>query len=87
MNQFKYDELETKTETYIYYILEIEIREQWRFVFKFRDKPSLKESKEHISVFLKHQRYIYNYEPKNYKIRLKRTVESRKFTSAIKYLW
>lgn len=60
MNQFKYDELETKTETYKSYILIIHIEgePEWRYVAKNNKKNfTIKQIGDAIFVFLERMRF------------------------------
>ena len=60
MNQFKYDELETKTETYKSYLLEIHIEKEpeWRYVSKSQpDNFTTKQIGKYILAFLERNRY------------------------------
>ena len=88
-----FDSMETKTETYTFYLVEINVdnkeidgKKDWRFVFKFKEEPEVKSARAHAVIFLNHERDIHNYVPKTYQVRIRKVIENRIYTSGIKYI-
>ena len=53
---------------------------------KFKKEPEIRIARSHVVVFLNHEKKIYNYIPKTYQVRIRKVIENRIFTSAIRYI-